>query len=285
MSLLRTGIALTMMLLAGARVDAHEFWLEPVSPVVVGDTVPLTLKVGEFFEGAAVGLTTVQTAAIRQYTASETRNLRAMLPLRSPVASLPLTLTTVGTHMVIFDSQPSTIALPAGKFEAYLHDEGLDFIIARRLAAGASDSPGRERYRRFVKTLINASPAMGLAQEAALPAADLTYSSRSGQRLEMVPLSDPSLTPAGEAWGLRLLFEDKPLAGALLKAWHRRSNQTVMIRAKTAADGTAIFNLPFSGAWMISVVHMVPATGAKDIDWDSLWGNLSFTVPAGRNVP
>lgn len=285
MSILRTTVALTLLMLAGARADAHEFWLEPLSSVAAGDTVPLTLMVGEFFEGVPVGLTTVQTAAIRQYSASGMRNLRDLLPLRSPVASLPLALTSAGTHMVIFDSQPSMIALPAGKFEAYLHDEGLDFIIARRLAAEASASPGRERYRRYVKTLVNASSAAGLVREAVAPASDRTYAIRSGQRLEMVPLSDPLLTPLGEAWSVRLMFEDKPLAGALLKAWHRQDDQTVMIRAKTSPDGTATFNLPFSGGWMISVVHMVPAIGVKDVDWDSLWGNLSFSVPPRRTVP
>ena len=30
---------------------------------------------------------------------------------------------------------------------------------------------------------------------------------------------------------------------------------------------------------MVSAVHMVAATGVKNIDWDSMWGNLSFVVP------
>ena len=285
MTTVRTSIALAIMLLAATRASAHEFWLEPLAPVAVGGTAQLTLRVGEFFEGELVGFSTAQTAAIRQYTGTENRNLRAMLPLRNPVAALDLPFTTAGTHMVIFDSQPSMISLPAGKFEAYLHDEGLDFIIARRQATGASESPGRERYRRFVKTLISAAPVQTGAPAAAASAPDMTYAARSGQRLELVPLADPLLTPAGEALGIRVLFEDKPLVGALLKAWHRHDGQTVMIRAKTSADGTASFNLPFSGAWMISVVHMIPAAGTKGIDWDSLWGNLSFTVPPAGNKP
>ena len=82
----------------------------------------------------------------------------------------------------------------------------------------------------------------------------------------------------GDALGLQVLFDDKPLAGALVKAWNRQGGQTLIIRAKTSVDGKATFSLPYAGGWMVSVVHMVPAKGAKDIDWDSLWGNLSFTL-------
>ena len=86
----------------------------------------------------------------------------------------------------------------------------------------------------------------------------------------------------GDALDLQVLFDDKPLAGALLKAWNRQGGQTLIIRAKTSVDGKATFNLPYAGGWMISVVHMVPVKGAKDIDWDSLWGNLSFKLAAAE---
>lgn len=83
---------------------------------------------------------------------------------------------------------------------------------------------------------------------------------------------------AGDVLGVRVLFDGKPLKDALLKAWHRRGGQTLSIRAKTAADGSAAFDLPYSGPWMISVVHMVPVLDVKDIEWDSLWSNLSFNL-------
>lgn len=65
-----------------------------------------------------------------------------------------------------------------------------------------------------------------------------------------------------------------------MKAWHRRGGQTLIIRAKTAADGSASFDFPYAGPWMISVVHMVPVMGVKDVDWDSMWSNLSFNLGA-----
>ena len=84
----------------------------------------------------------------------------------------------------------------------------------------------------------------------------------------------------GSALRVRVDFEGQPLSGALVKAWHRHNSQTLIIRTTTGADGVITVNLPYSGAWMVSVVHMVPAKGIKNIDWDSLWGNLSFVMPA-----
>jgi uncharacterized GH25 family protein len=88
----------------------------------------------------------------------------------------------------------------------------------------------------------------------------------------------------GDTLNLRVAFDGKPLGGALLKAWHKREGQTLIIRAKTGTDGSTSFNLPYFGPWMISVVHMVPVSGIKDIDWDSFWSSLSFNVakPSGN---
>ncbi len=277
-------LALYAGLLGAPIVQAHEFWFEPVTaPLTAGGTVQLDLRVGEFFEGEQMGFSAPQTVGLRQYSAAGGKDLRAMLPSpsRGAVATLELPLPSPGSYLVAFDSQPSQISLPAGTFHAYLHDEGLDFIKTQREAAGAAEKPGRERYRRHVKTLLRVGNAPGSNSSAATAAAaDKTFATRTGQRLEIVPSNDPLTMKPGDALGLQVLFDDKPLAGALLKAWNRQKGQTLIIRAITSGDGKATFNLPYAGGWMISVVHMVPVKGANDIDWDSLWGNLSFNLAA-----
>ena len=267
-------------LLGAPIAHAHEFWFEPVTaPLAAGDTARLDLRVGEFFDGEQMGFSAPQTAGLQQYSASGKKDLRTLLPppSRGAVATLNLPLPLPGSYLFTFDSQPNQISLPAGRFHAYLHDEGLDFIKSQREAAGTAEKPGRERYRRHVKTLLRVSDSAS-AGAATAAAADKTYATRTGQRLEIVPSNDPLLMKPGDALGLQVLFDDKPLAGALLKAWNRQGGQTLIIRAKTSVDGKATFNLPYAGGWMISVVHMVPAKGVKDIDWDSLWGNLSFKL-------
>jgi Domain of unknown function (DUF4198) len=268
-------------LLVATPLMAHEFWFEPVTAsLVAGDTAKLDLRVGEFFEGESLGFSMPATAALRQYSASGSKDLRSLLPApsRGAVATLNLSMATPGSYLISFDSQPNQISLPGGRFEAYLHDEGLDFIKTQREATGNAEKPGHERYRRHVKTLLT----IGAAPATPVAGLDMTYATRTGQRLEIVPSNDPLLMKPGDALGVQVFFDDKPLAGALLKAWNKQSGQTLIIRAKTSVEGKATFNLPFPGGWMISVVHMVPTKGVKDIDWDSHWGNLSFHLQQSR---
>ena len=290
-------LALLVCLSTALSANAHEFWINPApNPLQVGETARLTLEVGEYFRGDVLPFVGAQTVALRAYSADGVRDLAPILSLRATLPVLSLSLSTAGTQMVIFDSQPSIISLPADTFHAYLHEEGMDFIKAMRVAAGTATEPGRERYRRYVKTLMRANAAAppGSAAQLAPPAAnDMTYAVRTGQRLELVPLSDPLALSPGDALGIQLLFDGAPLAGALVKAWNKggpapsqvREGQTVVIRAITSANGQATFNLPYAGPWMVSVVHMVPAVGVKDIDWDSMWGNLSFSVAQPKAGP
>ena len=271
-------VLLVLALCVALPLRAHEFWLAPVTvPLFAGDSARLTLRVGEHFDGDLVGFSTSLTLAMRQYTTSGNIDLMTLLPRDTSASALLVPLRAPGTHMVIFNSHPNTISLSADTFHAYLHDEGLDFIKAQREAAGIAGTPGRERYRRFVKTLIRVAPKPGTVLSQPIKP-DTTYSTVTGQRLEILPINNPTVMLAGDVLGVRVLFDGKPLKDALLKAWHRRGGQTLSIRAKTAADGSAAFDLPYSGPWMISVVHMVPVLDVKDIDWDSLWSNLSFNL-------
>jgi Domain of unknown function (DUF4198) len=271
---LAAAAGLALMMGAAGPAAAHEFWFTPVAgPLAVGAPARLELRVGEYFEGVLVGFSAPQAVGLRHFSRAGERDLRALLPA-APAAEIALPLAAPGTHLIAYDSQPSQVELEAGRFQAYLHDEGLDFIQAQREAQGAAAQPGRERFRRHVKTLIAAGkPSAG----------DKTWATRTGQRLEIMPLQNPLLVRVGGALGVQVLFEGQPLAGALVKAWHRQEGQTLVIRARTSGDGQATFNLPHAGGWMVSVVHMVPAPGsdqAGGIDWDSLWGNLTFAVQA-----
>lgn len=251
---------------------AHEFWIEPVTaPLAAGGVARFSLKVGEQFEGDLVGVSRQQTAGLWHFSASGAVNLKPKLT-STPAADFRVALTTPGTHMIAFESEASAITLSADSFHAYLHDEGLGFIKTRREAAGTASQPGRERYRRFVKTLVSVPTAAGAN------VGDATFAQTTHQQLELLPLNNPLLLAPGGALRVRVDFEGQPLPGALIKAWHRQNNQTLTVRSTTATNGIATVNLPYAGAWMLSVVHMVEAKDIPDVDWDSLWGNLSFVM-------
>jgi hypothetical protein len=248
---------------------AHEYWMwaEPFSPAA-GSVAILSLNVGENFDGEPTPFVTERIAGLRHFSKGAARDLQARIPRNTALQKLPVPIPEAGTHMLAFDTQPTVISLAADKFHAYLHEEGLDSIIRRREAAGAAATPGRERYRRHVKTLLRAGES-----------SDATYGVRSRQKLEIVPLADPLARLAGETLEFQLFFDGKPLAGALVKAWNKREGQLMLIKARTGADGKAGFTLPWSGPWMISVVHMTAAVPPSDgADWDSYWGNLIFEL-------
>lgn len=249
---------------------AHEFWMLPKAFVLPpGSATELSLAVGENFVGEPVAFSPALVAALRQYAAGQSADLRARVPARAPAPALALPLQQPGTHLVAFDTHPSQVVLAADKFHAYLHEEGLDFVIRQREAAGTAARPARERFRRNVKTLLQVGDKP-----------DDTFAVRTGQRLELAPLANPYSLAPGDDLGFQVLFDGKPLANALVKAWHRRGAQTVIIRTVTDAQGRVAVTLPWAGSWMLSVVHMVPVTDSKEHDWDSFWGNLTFALPA-----
>ena len=266
--------AFCLFMLCHAPALCHEFWITPVTtPLAVGSTVRLGLRVGEQFTGEVVGWSKAQTAGLRLVSDAGVQDISATVPATA-VADLAIAMVAPGTQLVAFESQPHTITLSADTFHAYLREEGLDFIKAQREAAKQAKLPGRERYRRYVKTLLAVQGVQAVASARPVHAQTL------GQRLELIPVNNPLDMSPGEALSVQVLFEGKPLPGALLKAWHKADGQTTIVRATTGIDGGTSVNLPYPGAWMVSVVHMVRVVGVKGLDWDSMWGNLSFTVRA-----
>lgn len=257
--------------LASSSLSAHEFWLRPSTHFAApGAPVEFALRVGQGFQGEPRPFTRELVTAFRHFTGTRRSDEFSRVSAGAAAAdhSLPLVLTTPGTHLLALDTIAKPITLEAEKFNDYLREDGLDHVLQLRIERGQQGAPGRELYRRCVKTLVRVGPA-----------SDAAYAARTGQRLEIVPRADPFAVRPGDALGFIVLFDDQPLAGALVRAWHRTGDQLTTLPARTAADGTVAFTLPAAGDWMISVVHMVPLLDAPGYDWQSYWGNLTFAVP------
>jgi hypothetical protein len=267
-------VLLLLTALCALPASAHEFWMQarPANPPAKSAT-ELSLHVGEYFEGEQLPFTTAYIAALRQYACGEQQDLMRQVPSGVSVGQFKLQLGCAGTHLIAMDSHPSLITLPADKFSAYLHDEGLDDIIKRREAMGDAAKPGRERFRRNVKALM----AINAKDKASMK-------TQTAQRLQIVPAPDALTQTPGTAMRFQVLFEGKPLANRLVKAWYKRDGQTLLIRTRSDSGGNLVFNFPYAGPWMLSVVHMLAATETAEADWDSYWGNLTFDLP-GRSSP
>lgn len=126
----------------------------------------------------------------------------------------------------------------------------------------------RERYRRYLKTLV----------QVGTPGIDDLHRRRLGQELEIVLLQNPYRLAPGATLEVQILFQDKPLSDALVKAYNRDAEGVVIkAKARTDAQGIARFKLDHKGFWLFRLVHLQPCRGeCRFADWESNWASYSF---------
>jgi hypothetical protein len=185
--------------------------------------------------------------------------------------SQPILLLTsgraTGSFVIAADAVPYTIELDPKKFGAYLLEERLVHVLAARVAAGAEDLPGRERYTRHLKAIVQIGQKL-----------DNLVTQPIGQELEIVPESHPYGVAPGGQLVVKILFKGKPLARQAVTAVNRYRGEIQSKTLRTDDSGRATFTLPRAGDWMIRLVHM-EASEQKDVDWRSYWSNLTFSLP------
>lgn len=264
--------------------QSHEAWLEP-EPLfpAPGQEVVVPLKVGErlraeeqkSFQREAIARFQVFTAGARK------RPLDLLATGREGQNPISRFKAEAGGGLVVLDRPPRRLTLDAEKFNRYLVEEGFSAVQAQRAQLGQTGQPGRERYSRFLKALVQDK------EPSAAPG--VLYRRRVGQRLEILLLNDPAKLRMGQRLGVKVVFENRPLAGARIEALHRdRDNADARIlTATTDARGRATFAVDAPGFWLLSLVHMrsVPPTDRRDGDdsqWESFWASFAIGI---RQLP
>ena len=74
---------------------------------------------------------------------------------------------------------------------------------------------------------------------------------------------------------LRLIYEGKPLEGALVVAFNK-TEPLKKRKARTDKDGRVQFDFNRPGVWLVTAVHMLPAPPKTNADWESVWASLTF---------
>ena len=186
-------------------------------------------------------------------------------PGRDPAGSL--VFERPGLAVLGYRSRTGSTELPAARFEAYLREEGLEYVIALRGHQGESQRPGRELFSRCAKALVQVGGSGGVG-----------YDRRLGFMLELVPERSPYGLLPGDTLAVRLLFRDRPLKDAQVAAVHA-SAPTSPLLLRTDTDGRVHLPLAREGMWLVKSVHMVPAAGESPADWESFWASLTFELP------
>ena len=94
-----------------------------------------------------------------------------------------------GTYLFSMERNWSYITLDADKFEDYLRDEGMGYVVTERKRIGESKKDGSERYSRFLKTILQIGDShTGIVKN------------RINTKLEIVPLDNPYTKSVGDAF-------------------------------------------------------------------------------------
>ncbi len=253
-------IAVIVALAAQATVAyAHDFWIEPSTfRPAPGQLITTSLRVGQDFIGDPVPrsaqfietFTFRQSSGEKEVVGMENRDPAGYLRIDSP-----------GLTLIGYRSKANLLSLDAAKFEEFLKLEGLERISTIRAQRHETTKPDRENFYRYAKAVLRAGSGTGAR-----------YDQPFGYRYEIVPETDPT---AQTPLRVRLLFEGKPLAGALVTAMHR-DDPSVRIQLRSDRQGRVTLNLPKDGVWLVKSVQMIEAPAGSPADWESMWASLTF---------
>lgn len=269
---LSIGAGLSAALLSATLACAHDLWLVPakftVSPRA---TVAVALNTGDTFpvSESAVKPERIERASLvtsegaTPVPASRTAGTSTIIDVIAPRAA--------GGMIVEIVLKPVTTKQPRDGFDEFIKHEGLDHV-AELLAREPSRREAESRaYAKYAKTLLR----VGKGRKGAT-----LFSKPLGHRLEIVPEADPFSLKAGGEFPVRLLFDGKPLALARLvvgSAAAATAKQSTMPGVRTDAGGCAALRLDGStGLHYVHAVHMIPAEGGTDVQWETFWATLTF---------
>ncbi len=252
--------------LLSANAFAHEYWFEPETFFPApGQKTVVHLYVGDGLvkDREERSFQLAKTTMFQLFSASsQPANLKTSLvdealPIYHFSADRP------GNYLLAMERNWSYIKLESQKFEDYLREDGMDYIIAERARLGESAKEGRERYSRFIKSLLQVGDKR-----------DETYKRMVGLKLEITPMENPYAKKVGDQLAFQVMFDGKPLAGKTAFADNRNGQTQKMT---TDREGKITVKLDRSGLWLVRLVVMQRCTtDCNEADWESFWGAYSF---------
>src|SRR5713226_10227710 len=252
--------------LSRAPVFAHDVWIEPTtfSPEP-GQIVGVRLRVGVDFLGDSMPR---DPGLLNQFVFVDAAGRKPVVGRIGDDPAGFLRVAMPGLLVIGYRSNASAIELAAEKFNQYLKEEGLDAAAALRARRNETGAGARELFSRCAKSLVLSGSPSAAQGDRLL-----------GFTLELVAERNPYEIRAGADLPVRLTYENRPLAGALVVAMNRL-NPSEKLSARTGQDGRVRFKLRPGGMWLVKAVHMIPAPAGTGAEWASFWASLTFELGA-----
>ncbi|MDB5457611.1 MAG: sodium:proton antiporter [Caulobacter sp.] len=269
------GWALPLALLCAQPASAHDFWLQPnafwIEPWA---PVSMMLQVGHGHDRqrSPIALSRISRFATIAPDGVVT-DRREALRLGAPAADGDFRLGSPGAHMLVLETDAKAASvLPAPRFNAYLEAEGLTPALEHRARTHRTGADGSERYSRVAKAIVQVGPpGAGSQAQVTRPL---------GLPLEIVPERSPYALPRPASLPVRVLYEGRPLPGALVRLTNLDNDAAPLETHRTDHAGRAVFALPETGTWLVNLVWTKPSPASRDTDFETVFSSLSFGFPA-----
>ena len=136
------------------------------------------------------------------------------------------------------------------------------------------DADGAENYSRRAKLIVQVGPLGAGSQEQ--------VTKPLGLPLEIVPERSPYAEPQPATLPVRVIYEGRPLAGALVKLTNLEHDAAPFEMHLTDPAGRASFTMPKDGTWLLNVIWTKSLPRSRDTDFETVFSSLSFGFPCGR---
>jgi hypothetical protein len=176
-----------------------------------------------------------------------------------------------GLAILVAQTIPNFIELDAKKFRSYLEHENLTNALKWREANGETRRPGRERYSKYVKSLLSVGKS------------DTYFSERTGLAIEIVPEADPYSLKPGDTLPVQVLFRGQPAVDvAVESAWLENGKAKMEVFGRTDGQGKLRIPVKASGPHRLHAIVMERCAEPKVADWESFWASFTFEIRAAR---
>src|SRR5262245_53038689 len=149
----RVVLILGVLAFTGVRLAAHDFWLA-ATPWQPESRATITANIGETFPVPTDQVTPRDVERWRLYGPGG--EITAVREFRRDGLTLAtdVVLPASGAYLATVTTGPRVEEMKGPWFNSYVAEEGLDWVVTARRAAGVSEDPATERFARYAKIVL-----------------------------------------------------------------------------------------------------------------------------------
>ena len=255
----------TFFSILGSIATAHELWLEPASiPLVTGDTVEVSVFVGEEFIGEEIANFPHMQDVVDLFVGDQRYGISTRI---GDLPAFRFRAESAGLHVMRYQSVNNPLSYAnLAEFEDFLEEVRQTYLLQEHLDRGFPQQNIEEIFVRYAKTLIGVDGGNG---------SDVL----TGMQLELLALDNPYMS--GSPVVTYQLFENgEPLPSFPVYVLIRSLDGSVE-RRELFSDAVGQFDVSVlgSGLYMVNAVQVIPRTenmpeGAWH--WQSRWASSTF---------